>query len=97
MKTQIKQKWFFPAQGKIKSYLKEQFHDCYRCEFQDVCKLVVYEMYQCWKPKEEGKSHGQRITFIIHKPISKQAVSIIEVMYSKFEHTMQFFHPHKNN
>ncbi len=92
MKTTIKSKWFFPAQDKIKNYLNEKFGENYRCEFQDVCKYIVYETYQCWFPKEEGKPQEQeRITFVIHKPATKTRVAIIETMIAKYEDAMQFF------
>lgn len=87
-------KWFYPAQEKIKAYLKEHYNDCYRCEFQDVCKYVAYEIYQCWKPKEEGKQQEQqRITFVIHRHHSAKstAPAIIETCYAKDTDTMQYF------
>lgn len=94
MKT--KQKWFYPAQEKITNYLKEKFGECYRCESQDVCKYIVYEIYQCWKPKEQGKQQEhERVVFVIHKGASERNPQIIETCYAKYEDTMQYFKPSK--
>lgn len=92
--TKVKRKWFFPAQEKINQYLREKFGECYRCEFQDVCKYSAYETYQCWKPKEIGKDQEHfRITFIIHKRVTGQnnAPALIEVMEGNYNATMQYF------
>lgn len=91
-------KWFYPANKKISAFLNEHYGDNYRCEFQDVCEEVVYDTYLCWTPPEQGKQQEQqRITFIIHKPMDETTrhPALIEVMYAKYEHTMQYFNPEK--
>lgn len=90
MKKEI---WLYPAQAKITAYLTEKFGECYRHEFQNVCKYVAYETYQCWLPKEQGKEQfQQRITFVIHKPVNNvYRPAIIEVCISHYESTMQYF------
>lgn len=80
-------KWFYPAQEKIKTYLIEKFGDNYSCNFQDVCKDVVYENYVVNVPGEAPTY----IQFVIHKGATENKPQVIHTYYVKYEHTMQYF------
>jgi len=88
-------KWFYPAQRKITKFLAEKYGiDNYRCEFQDVCKNVVYETYAHWDDDALKENNGNPaiVTFIIHKNHSlKSAPALITVLHGKYEDTMQYF------
>lgn len=85
----VNRKWFYPAQDKIKSFLTEKFDDNYQCNFQDVCKEVVYENYVCRKTGEEPTY----VQFIIHKHHSSKstAPALIQTYWFKYDDTMQYF------
>jgi len=80
-------KWFFPAQEKIKNYLTEKFGENYSCNFQDVCKEVVYENYVV---NEFGKEPTY-IQFVIHKGATENRPQAIHTYYLKYEDTLQYF------
>lgn len=83
-------KWFYPAQEKIEAYLKEKFGECYRCEFQDVCKYTCYENYTAWVGGPINQEHFS-IQFVIRKKVTKQSnPSIITVHYGRYEDTLQY-------
>lgn len=50
-----KEKWFFPLQRKTQEILRRDYVEVL-CQWQDVCKDVVYESFICYtKDRKESK------------------------------------------